>query len=113
MEGHCDLASILGYPDGTYGSKLWIRDSDDTASNIHETDSQFQYSKGKISGIQFPDSNFPELFFAMNRQAVSTACSTVCCITSKIDYFRMVYFRHFRIWRCGSSQCSSLMSLIG
>jgi len=54
MEGHCNFASILGYPDGAYGSKLWIRDPDDPASNIHETNSPFQYPKGK----KYPEDRF-------------------------------------------------------
>lgn len=33
------LATVLGYPDSAHGPKLRIRDVDDTAADLHETDS--------------------------------------------------------------------------
>lgn len=41
MEVYCNFATILGYLDGAYGSELWIRNINDPASNIHETNSPF------------------------------------------------------------------------
>jgi len=47
MEVHRNFAAILGYLDGTHGSELWIRNVDDSASDIYETNSSLQYQKGK------------------------------------------------------------------
>jgi len=47
MEVHRNFAAILGYLDGTHGSELWIRNVDDSASDIYETNSSLQYQKSK------------------------------------------------------------------